>query len=64
MEELGSPTAEIDPDRPNIEDYLPRESIQEPNGKLHLCVAWVHPSHFPDSSFDSSSHSGPGFARV
>ncbi|CAA6658300.1 unnamed protein product [Spirodela intermedia] len=36
MEELGSPTAEIDPDRPNIEDYLPRESIQEPNGKLHL----------------------------
>ncbi|XP_078437390.1 glycerol-3-phosphate acyltransferase 9 [Wolffia australiana] len=31
-----APSTDIDPDHPNIEDYLPRESIQEPNGKLHL----------------------------
>lgn len=37
MAELGSPSSEIDPDRPNIEEYLNAESIrQEKDEKLHL----------------------------
>lgn len=36
MSKLNSSSSELDLDRPNIEDYLPYGSIQEPHGKLRL----------------------------
>ncbi|WMV44026.1 hypothetical protein MTR67_037411 [Solanum verrucosum] len=36
MSNLKSSSSELDFDRPNLEDYLPTGSIQEPHGKLRL----------------------------
>ncbi|GER57753.1 glycerol-3-phosphate acyltransferase [Striga asiatica] len=36
MSKLNASSSELDLDRPNIEDYLPSGSIQEPHGKLRL----------------------------
>ncbi|KAL0376268.1 UNVERIFIED_CONTAM: Glycerol-3-phosphate acyltransferase 9 [Sesamum calycinum] len=36
MGKLNTSSSELDFDRPNIEDYLPSGSIQEPHGKLRL----------------------------
>ncbi|KAI3447892.1 hypothetical protein Pfo_004557 [Paulownia fortunei] len=36
MSKLNTSSSELDLDRPNIEDYLPSGSIQEPHGKLRL----------------------------
>ncbi|KAI8023318.1 Glycerol-3-phosphate acyltransferase 9 [Camellia lanceoleosa] len=36
MSKLNKSSSELDLDRPNIEDYLPSGSIQEPHGKLRL----------------------------
>ncbi|KAI8533249.1 hypothetical protein RHMOL_Rhmol11G0282900 [Rhododendron molle] len=37
MSQLNTSSSELDFDRPNIEDYLPTGSIQEPRGKIRLC---------------------------
>lgn len=36
MSKLNTSSSELDLDRPNLEDYLPSGSIQEPRGKLRL----------------------------
>ncbi|KAL9996219.1 putative glycerol-3-phosphate 1-O-acyltransferase [Helianthus debilis subsp. tardiflorus] len=36
MSKVNSPNMELDLDRPNIEDYLPTDSIHEPLEKLRL----------------------------
>ncbi|KAL7237770.1 hypothetical protein ACSBR2_003967 [Camellia fascicularis] len=36
MSKLNKSSSALDLDRPNIEDYLPSGSIQEPHGKLRL----------------------------
>nr|CAD1819269.1 unnamed protein product [Ananas comosus var. bracteatus] len=36
-EALGSSIAEMDLDRPNLEEYLPTDSIQDSPKNLHLC---------------------------
>ncbi|KAG6386383.1 hypothetical protein SASPL_155282 [Salvia splendens] len=36
MNKLNTSSSELDLDRPNIEDYLPSGSIQEPHGELRL----------------------------
>ncbi|XP_058191394.1 glycerol-3-phosphate acyltransferase 9-like [Rhododendron vialii] len=37
MTQFNTSSSELDFDRPNIEDYLPSGSIQEPRGKIRLC---------------------------
>ncbi|KAG5526887.1 hypothetical protein RHGRI_032970 [Rhododendron griersonianum] len=37
MSQLNTSSSVLDFDRPNIEDYLPSGSIQEPRGKIRLC---------------------------